>query len=594
MEKLNRSNYTSKELIKRFAPYYGNYKGLLFKDLFAACLTIVAEVALPLIIRNITNMAIKPELVLTMSYLLKMIAIYFLLKAVEVGSTYYMQKQGHIMGAMIEKDMRRDVFSHIQYLSDEFYSHTKIGQLLARITTDLFDVTEFAHHVPEEFLKAIVKILVIFVILVNINLTLTLVMFLMIPLMVILTNSVRKNIRRTQKQQRHQIGEINSDIEDSLLGINVIRSFANEDLEIENFDKANYRFLGLKKVYYKAMADFTSITKVLDALMYLVIVLLGGIFLIKGTIDPADFTLYIMYATTLLTTITRLITFLETYEKGMTGIERFAEIMDVKPSIVDRPNPHILKDVKGHIQFEDVSFAYSSNGDGEKESVLEDVTLDIKPGSKLALVGPSGGGKTTLIKMIPRFYDVDKGAIKIDGYDVRDLQLKALRDNIGIVQQDVYLFSGTIYENILYGRLDAGKEEVIEAARKAGALEFIEKLPDGFNTYVGERGVMLSGGQKQRISIARVFLKNPPILILDEATSALDNKSEQIIQESLEELSKDRTTITIAHRLTTIINSDEIVVLTKDGIQEKGNHKELLDNKGVYYSLYNRIDNHIM
>lgn len=594
MEKINKSNYTSKELIKRFVPYYGNYKALLFKDLFAACLTIVAEVALPLIIRNITNMAIKPELALTMSYLLKMIAIYFLLKAVEVASTYYMQKQGHIMGAMIEKDMRRDVFTHIQYLSDEFYSHTKIGQLLARITTDLFDVTEFAHHVPEEFLKAIVKIIVTFIILVNINLTLTIVMFAMIPLMVILTNSVRKNIRRTQKQQRHQIGEINSDIEDSLLGINVIRSFANEDLEIENFDKANYRFLGLKKVYYKAMADFTAITKILDALMYLVIVLLGGIFLIKGTIDPTDFTLYIMYATTLLTTITRLITFLETYEKGMTGIERFAEIMDVKPSILDRPNPHILYDVKGHIQFEDVSFAYSSNGGEEKESVLEDVTLDIKPGSKLALVGPSGGGKTTLIKMIPRFYDVDKGAIKIDGHDVRDLQLKSLRDNIGIVQQDVYLFSGTIYENILYGRLDASKEEVIEAAKKAGALEFIEKLPDGFNTYVGERGVMLSGGQKQRISIARVFLKNPPILILDEATSALDNKSEQIIQESLEELSKDRTTITIAHRLTTIINSDEIVVLTKDGIQEKGNHKELLNNKGVYYSLYNRIDNHII
>lgn len=594
MQNITKKDYSNKYLIKRFSPYYKNYKFLFITDMIAAMLTIVAEVTLPLIIREITNIATTDVKALTLTYLLKLAFLYLILKSIEVVATFYMQKYGHIMGAKIEKDMRKDVYSHIQYLSDEFYAKTKIGQLLARVTTDLFDVTEFAHHCPEEFLVAGVKALVTFIILLNINIPLTIIMFIMIPLMLILTNTTRRRIRKTQMQQRNHIGEINAEIEDSLLGIKVIRSFANEEVEIENFEKSNNKFLDIKKVFYSAMSEFTAITKILDASMYLVVVTIGGIFLIKKLISPGDFIVYTMYTTTLLSTVSRLINFLETFEKGMSGIQRYVEIMDVKPSIVDKENPKILNNVKGNIKFENVTFSYDDQDDEKKEYVLENVNIEIASGSKIALVGPSGGGKTTLTNLIPRFYDIDSGKITIDGYDIRDIQLKSLRDNIGIVQQDIYLFSGTVYENILYGNMNANKKDVIEAARLAGALSFIQKLPNGFDTYVGERGIMLSGGQKQRISIARVFLKNPPILILDEATSALDNKSEQIVQESLKKLSKGRTTITIAHRLTTIINSDEIIVLTEDGIQEVGKHKELLEKKGVYYNLYNRVDNHIM
>lgn len=594
MQNITKKDYSNKYLIKRFSPYYKNYKFLFITDMIAAMLTIVAEVTLPLIIREITNIATTDLQALTLTYLLKLAFLYLILKSIEVVATFYMQKYGHIMGAKIEKDMRKDVYSHIQYLSDEFYAKTKIGQLLARVTTDLFDVTEFAHHCPEEFLVAGVKALVTFIILLNINIPLTIIMFIMIPLMLILTNTTRRRIRKTQMQQRNHIGEINAEIEDSLLGIKVIRSFANEEVEIENFEKSNNKFLDIKKVFYSAMSEFTAITKILDASMYLVVVTIGGIFLIKKLISPGDFIVYTMYTTTLLSTVSRLINFLETFEKGMSGIQRYVEIMDVKPSIVDKENPKILNNVKGNIKFENVTFSYDDQDDEKKEYVLENVNIEIASGSKIALVGPSGGGKTTLTNLIPRFYDIDSGKITIDGYDIRDIQLKSLRDNIGIVQQDIYLFSGTVYENILYGNMNANKKDVIEAARLAGALSFIQKLPNGFDTYVGERGIMLSGGQKQRISIARVFLKNPPILILDEATSALDNKSEQIVQESLKKLSKGRTTITIAHRLTTIINSDEIIVLTEDGIQEVGKHKELLEKKGVYYNLYNRVDNHIM
>lgn len=591
---MKKKNYTNYELLKRFAPYYGNYKFLFITDLFAACLTIVAEIALPIIIRNITNITVSQTSQLTISYLFRLIFIYFILKAIEVGATFYMQRYGHFMGANIERDMRKTVFSHIQYLSDEFYSQTKIGQLLARATTDLFDVTEFAHHCPEEFLVAGVKAITIFIILININVALTLVMFAMLPLMVILTNSTRKRIRKTQNAQRHQIGEINADIEDSLLGIRVIRSFSNEDVEIENFEKSNLAFLGMKKMFYKAMSQFTATTKILDAIMYLTVVTLGGVFLIQGKINSGDFIVYTMYTSTLLASVTRLINFIETFEKGLSGIERYAEIMDVQPSIVDKENPIVVDELQGDIKFNNVSFAYNNHRRDDKKTVLQNINIDIKKGSKVALVGPSGGGKTTLTNLIPRFYDIDSGSITIDGYDIRDLELKTLRDNIGIVQQDVYMFSGTVFDNIIYGDMKANKDQVIEAAKLAGAYEFIEKLPYGFDTYVGERGVMLSGGQKQRISIARVFLKNPPILILDEATSALDNKSEQIVQESLQKLAEGRTTITIAHRLSTIISSDEIIVLTEDGIQEKGNHRQLLEKKGVYYSLYNRLDNQIM
>lgn len=593
---MNNEKYATKQLISRFLPYYGNYKFLFITDMIAATLTVVAEISLPLIIRSITNKATYDFSSLTLSFILYMGIFYLMVKLVEILATFYMQKYGHMMGASIERDMRKKSFSHIQYLSDEFYAKTKIGQLLSRVTNDLFDVTEFAHHCPEEFLLAAIKVLITFIILININILLTLVIFIMLPLMVLLTNVTRKKIRNTQKAQRNQIGEINSDIEDSLLGIKVIRSFANEELEIEQFDKGNRKFLGIKKEFYQAMAEFTATTKILDALMYLAVVILGGYLMLHNKITPGDFILYTMFTTTLLASVSRLINFIEVFEKGISGIERYFQIMDIEPSIADKENPIVLDDLKGNIKFNNISFSYDNDIDNpdSNKRVLENINLDIKAGTKVALVGPSGGGKTTLTNLIPRFYDVDFGNITIDGVDVKDLELKFLRNNIGMVQQDIYLFSGSVYENILYGNMNASREEVIEAARLAGALEFIEKLPNGFETYVGERGVMLSGGQKQRISIARVFLKNPPILILDEATSALDNKSEKIVQESLKLLAEGRTTITIAHRLTTIINSDEIIVLTEDGIQEQGTHRELINKKGEYYNLYNKVDNHIM
>lgn len=589
------NQYNSIKLINRFIPYYAKYKNLFLSDMLAAILTVVAEISLPLILRSIINIATDDISKLTLEYILIITAIYIILKAVEVLSTFYMQKYGHIMGAKIEKDMRKEVFSHIQYLSDEFFSKNKIGQLLARVTTDLFDVTEFAHHCPEEFLVAIVKIVVTFVILISINVPMTLLMFSMIPLMLILTNKTRKQIRIEQMSQRHQIGEINSSIEDSLLGIKVIRSFSNEKIEIEKFEKGNSVFFRIKAKFYSQMAKFNAITKVFDALMHISVIVLGGIFLMSGKITSGDYILYSMFTTTLLSSIARIINFIDVFEKGITGIQRFFKIKDTVPKIIDSENGIELENVKGNIRFNNVQFSYNNSSDIEdKKLVLNNVNLYIEAGSKIALVGPSGGGKTTLTNLIPRFYDVDYGEITIDGIDIRDIKLKSLRNSVGIVQQDVYLFSGTIAQNISYGKLDASDEEIINACKMAGAMEFIDNLPNGIHTYVGERGVMLSGGQKQRISIARVFLKNPPILILDEATSSLDNKSEQIVQKSLQLLSKGRTTITIAHRLSTIVNADEIIVLTEKGIREKGTHKKLLEKKGEYYTLYNRVDNHIM
>lgn len=591
-----KKKFTTLDLIKKFIPYYKKYRLILILDLVAAMLTIVADISLPLIIRNITNIASKDISKLTIKYILIMAFIYLILKLIEILSYFFMQKYGHIMGAKIEKDMRKDVFSHIQYLSDEYFATTKIGQLLSRVTTDLFDITEFAHHCPEEFLVAAVKVIVTFIILFNINSPLTLVIFTILPLMFIFTNATRKKIRYRQSQQRYQIGEINSSIEDSLMGIKVIKSFANEELEINKFDKDNFTFLNIKSKFYNEMAKFTAITKILDTFMYLTVVIVGGILLINGKINVGDFILYTMYTTTLLASVSRLINFIETFEKGLTGIERFTEIMNVKPEIKDSLSSIELKNVNGNIQFKNVYFSYKDRDDNlnDKQYVLENINLNIRKGEKIAIVGPSGVGKTTLTNLIPRFYDVDYGEILIDNKNIKDLKLKSLRHNIGVVQQEVYLFSGTIFENIVYGKLDATREDVFKAAELAGAIEFIEKLPNGIDTYVGERGVMLSGGQKQRISIARVFLKNPPILILDEATSALDNRSEKIVQDSLERLSHGRTTITIAHRLTTIINSDKIIVLTEEGIKEIGSHKELLEKKGEYFNLYNKIDNHIM
>lgn len=587
------TKYTNKQLVRRFIPYYKPYKKLFFLDMLAAIFTVVSELTLPLIIGAITNRASQDISMLSIEFIIRLAIIYLALKSIEIFAAYFMQKWGHIMGAMIEKDMRKEVFSHIQTLEDGFFSSTKIGQLLARVTTDLFDVTEFSHHFPEECLVAIIKITVSFIILIRINIFLTLLMFLMLPLMFFTTKRVRKRMRRTQKDQRHHIGEINAGIEDSLLGMRVIRSFANEDIELSKFDDNNHRFLDIKKNFYQVLAKFHMITRFLDACMYMIVLIIGGNLLLKGTIAPGDFVMYIMYTSSLLATVIRIVDFSEIFERGMTGIERFSEIMDIKPSITDKEDAVDLENVKGEIIFDKVSFSYPDQVDDKliPDKVLDNINLKIEAGKKLAIVGPSGGGKTTLTNLIPRFYEVDKGNILLDGINIKDIKLKSLRNNIGMVQQDVYLFSGTVVDNIRYGRPDASDEEVVQAAKLAGALDFIEELPDGFDTYVGERGVKLSGGQKQRISIARVFLKNPPVLILDEATSALDNESERIVQESLEKLSKGRTTITIAHRLSTIINSDEIVILTDKGIEEKGRHEDLLAKKGTYYKLYSTIGN---
>lgn len=581
---------SNKDLLGRFLPYYKPYKKIFFADMSASIFTIVSELTLPIIIGTITNKATSDTEVLSLRFLLTISLLYLGLKSIEIFASFFMQKWGHIMGAMIEKDMRRDVFTHVQILDDEFFSNTKIGQLIARVTTDLFDVTEFSHHFPEEMLSAAVKITISFIVLVRINILLTLLMFVMLPLMMVLTKKVRTRMRKTQKDQRHQIGEINAGIEDSLLGIKVIRSFANEDMELEKFEINNHRFLDIKKSFYTVLAKFHMITRFLDACMYMVVLFVGGNLLIKGSIKPGDFVMYIMYTTSLLNTVIRIVDFSEIFERGMTGIERFVEIMDTEPEIKDRDNAIDLEDVKGQIVFDDVTFSYNEKDD--KKTVLDGIDLVIESGKKVALVGPSGGGKTTLTNLIPRFYEVDQGSITIDGIDVRDIRLHSLRNNIGIVHQDVYLFSGTIADNIRYGKPDASDSEVKKAAELAGAMEFIDDLPNGIDTYVGERGVKLSGGQKQRISIARVFLKNPPILILDEATSALDNKSEKLVQNSLERLSQGRTTITIAHRLSTIINSDEIIILTDKGIEEKGKHEDLLAKRGVYYNLYNSVDSH--
>lgn len=588
-----KNKYSNKQLVKRFIPYYGNYKKIFAFDMLSAVFTVVSELTLPVIIGTITNKASSDISSLTIDFILRVALIYLGLKSIEILASYFMQKYGHIMGAKIERDMRKEVFTHIQTLSDEFYSNTKIGQLMARITTDLFDVTEFSHHFPEEVLVAFVKGTVAFIILININVPLTLIMFTMLPLMFILTKTVRGKMRDRQKDQRHHIGEINSNIEDSLLGIKVIKSFANEDIEIEKFEQNNHKFLDIKSGFYSVLAKFHMITRFLDACMYMIVLIMGGYLLINGSIEPGDFVMYIMYTTSLLTTVIRIVDFSEVFEKGMTGIERFAEIMDVTPKINDKENAIELKDVKGHIMFNDVTFSYNDDMTHPelRKDVLKNISIDIFPGQKIAIVGPSGGGKTTLTNLIPRFYDIDSGSITIDGFDVRDLQVSSLRNNIGMVQQDVYLFSGSIKENIRYGKPDASDEEVKRASELAGASEFIDILPDKYDTYVGERGIKLSGGQKQRISIARVFLKNPPILILDEATSALDNKSEQIVQQSLEKLAKGRTTITIAHRLSTVINSDTILVLTDNGIEESGTHDQLLANGAAYSRLYNTIEN---
>lgn len=571
------------KLIKKVLPYFKRYQAILYLDLFCAGLTTLSEMVLPLILRFITNTGMTDLESLSVGIIVKLALLYLVVKTVEVIAGFYMTSIGHIMGAKIETDMRHDVYAHLQGLSYRYYNETKVGQIMSRLTNDLFDITEFAHHCPEEYFIGGLKILISFIILAKINLPLTLILYSLIPLMIIGASSYNHKMRQAQKDQRVHVGDLNSTIEDSLLGIRVVKSFGNEEEELEKFQGENVKFLGIKRQFYKSMAGFNTVTKIFDGLMYLVVILGGGIFMIKGRIQPGDLIAYVMYVTTLLTTVRRIVEFTEQFQKGMTGIERFSEIMSEVSEIKDPENPKDFDQVRGDIVFDHVDFSYNDH-----ERVLKDFNLSIQAGENIAIVGPSGSGKTTLCSLIPRFYDVDRGSISIDGIDIRQVKLADLRSHIGIVQQDVYLFSGTVYENILYGKMDASREEVIQAAKLAGAHDFIQELPQGYDTYVGERGLMLSGGQKQRISIARVFLKNPSILILDEATSALDNKSEIIIQDSLEKLSQNRTTLTIAHRLTTIQNADRILVMTQEGIIEEGNHEDLMALGGEYYKLYTK------
>lgn len=574
--------YTTRELFKRFAPYFKKYRGTLFLDLFCAALTTLCELVLPLIMRYITNQGIRDLSALSVKTIGGLGFLYLALRAVDCIASYYMADMGHVMGARIETDMRRDAYNHLQRLSDTYYNNTKVGQIMGRITNDLFDVTEFAHHCPEEFFIAGIKTIISFVILAGINLPLTLLIFLCVPVMIGVCMTLNFRMRGAFRKQRNQIGELNARIEDSLLGHKVVKAFTNEEIENQKFEQDNGSFLGIKKLTYRYMAAFQTTVKLFDGIMYLLVLVAGGIFMIKGRIAPGDLVAYMLYVTTLIATIRRIIEFAEQFQRGMTGIERFLQIVDADIEIFDEPGAVELKNPKGNIVFENVSFEYPD----DHNKVFSGLDLQIRAGEKVAIVGPSGGGKTTLCNLIPRFYDVSKGRITLDGEDIKHFTLKSLRSNIGIVQQDVYLFSGTIYENIVYGRPGACREEVIEAARRAGAHEFIMGLKDDYDTYVGERGVKLSGGQKQRISIARVFLKNPPVIILDEATSALDNESEFAVAQSLARLSEGRTTLTIAHRLSSIRSSDRILVLTEEGIVEEGNHEELLDRKGMYYHFY--------
>ena len=568
--------------VKRLIPYYKPYVGILIFDLFCASMTTVCELTLPLLVRKITNAATSEPMTLTLQLILTIGGLYILLRCIDAAAMYYMNSRGHIMGTKMETDMRRDMFSHLQKLSFSYYNNAKVGVIMSRITHDLFDVTEFAHHCPEEFFIAFIKIIGSFVILCNINIPLTLMIFAVFPVMVVVMYRFNRRLKNAQKESRRRIGELNATVEDSLLGIHVVKSFAGEEKEEKRFEKGNLSYFDIKARMYRLMGAFHGVSRLFDGIMYILTVIVGSVFILKGKINAADLIAYLMYVTTLFASVRSILQFAEQFYRGITGIERFIEITDTEPDIKDTPGAKELRCSGGEIDFENVTFTYGEGG----RDVLSAFSLKIKKGEQLAVVGPSGAGKTTLCALIPRFYEPASGKILIDGTDIKDVTLRSLRSNIGVVEQDVYLFSGSVRENIAYGRDGATDEEIRKAASLAGALDFIEELPNGFDTYVGERGVKLSGGQKQRIAIARVFLKDPPILILDEATSALDNESERLVRDSLSRLAEGRTTVTIAHRLTTVKNCDRIIFLTENGIEEEGTHAELMNRGGIYAEMY--------
>ena len=568
--------------LKRFIHYYGPYKAVFFLDLLCATIISLVDLAYPQILRTLTNTLFTEDAPAILRALPPIAIALFVMYLVQSLCKYYVSYQGHMMGANMERDMRQQLFDHYEKLSFSYYDQNNSGQMMSKLVSDLFDIAEFAHHGPENLFISLIKIIGSFTFLFLINWRLAIPLSLLVVCMFLFSLSQNKRMQTTFMENRRKIGDVNSSLQDTLAGIRVVQSFANEEVERKKFYKSNHAFLLSKDANYRCMGNFMGWNLFFQGMMYLVTLTFGGYLIVKGQMQVGDLAMYSLYIGIFISPIQILVELTEMIQKGLSGFRRFLDVMETEPEIQDAPDAKELENVKGHVSYEDVSFHYSD----DDTLVLSHVSFDIPAGKSIALVGPSGGGKTTICSLLPRFYDVTGGRVTIDGQDVRSLTKKSLRSQIGSVQQDVYLFCGTIRENIAYGKPDATMEEIIEAAKKANIHEFIQELPDGYDTFVGERGTRLSGGQKQRISIARVFLKNPPVLILDEATSALDNESERRIQKSLEELAKNRTTITIAHRLSTIRNADEILVVTEDGIAERGTHKELLLKDGIYAHYY--------
>lgn len=571
-----------KKNLKKMFGYYKPYMHIFWADMFFALLSALVALTIPLVVRYVTNVLVylpREQMLKRLLYIAVFLAVLLL---IDLFSRFFIGNYGHVMGAKMEYDMRAEIFAHMQKLSFAFYDDAKVGQLMSRITSDLFDITELLHHGPENIILSILKIAGALVILMNIHASLALAAFIVLPLMFVFAFVLNKKMRAAFKRNREKIADINAQIEDNLSGIRVVKSFANEDMENRKFKVGNDGFLDAKKDSYRYMGSFQAGVGVFTTLIQVNVILIGGVMIAYGNMQITDLVTFLLYIGVFTEPIKTLVDFTEQFQNGYSGFERFREIMDIEPDIEDAPDARELKEAKGHITFENVSFKYHDS----KETVLNHVSLDVPAGSYTALVGPSGAGKTTLCSLIPRFYDVTEGRVCVDGKDVRKLTMKSLRGQIGMVQQDVYLFTGTIFENIAYGKPGATREEVVAAAKNANAHEFIMQFPNGYDTDIGQRGIKLSGGQKQRLSIARVFLKNPPILIFDEATSALDNESERVVQESLERLTKNRTTFVIAHRLTTIQNAENILVLTEEGIAESGTHEELLKKGGIYEKLY--------
>lgn len=568
--------------LKRFIQYYAPYKKVFFLDLICAAVISLVDLAFPQILRTLTKTLFTESSDVILRALLPITLVLLIMYMIQTGCKYYVSYQGHMMGAYMERDMRQQLFDHYERLSFSYYDQNNSGQMMSKLVSDLFDISEFAHHGPENLFISLIKIIGSFVFLFLINWKLAIPLLVIVAIMLFFSYGQNKKMQAIFMDNRRKIGNLNSSLQDTLAGIRVVQSFANEDIEREKFKKSNQGFLSSKNANYRCMGSFTGGNLFFQGMMYLMTLVFGGWLIAHGQMESADLAMYALYIGIFISPIQILVELTEMMQKGLSGFRRFLDVVETEPEIVDAEDAEPLENIKGHVRYEHVSFHYND----DDSLVLDDVSFDIQAGKSVALVGASGSGKTTICSLLPRFYDVSEGRITIDGKDVRKLTLQSLREQIGLVQQDVYLFCGSIRENIAYGRPDASMEEIIEAAKKANIHEFIMELPDGYETFVGERGTRLSGGQKQRISIARVFLKNPPILILDEATSALDNESERFIQQSLEELAKDRTTITIAHRLSTIRNADEILVVAENGIVECGTHDELLEKGGIYAHYY--------